>query len=73
MNELCETPKGVGRIGKLEQEFESRRIEWNEFCDYLREECAGKLNLPPGEASKLKLNHLLKMAKRVEDAEEGRI
>lgn len=62
----------MNEIGELEKEYESRRIEWNEFCDHLRAECAKKLNLPERESSKLTLQALVKMAKRVEDAEEGR-
>jgi len=65
--------KGMGRIGRIAEEFQSRRIEWNQFCDYVRTECAGALDLPPTEASKLKLEALVRMAKKVEDAQEGRL
>lgn len=70
---MCYAPRGLGRIGKLAEEFDSRRLEWDEFCDHLRKECAECLGLSPGEAAKLKLQALLRMAKRVEDAEEGRL
>lgn len=65
--------KEVGKISKLFGEYESRRIEWNEFCNHLRKECADSLDLDESEAGKLKLHALLRMAKRVEDAQEGRI
>jgi hypothetical protein len=63
-----ENVRTTGRMTKLHDEWQAKRVEWNEFCDYIRTECTAYLDMDPAEAGKLKLDVVVRLAMKMESA-----